>query len=473
MLLNPALPAANVTRALRPAWLLTGTFVVTFDFFAINVVVPSLQAALGAAPAQLQWVVAAFGLLFGSGLIAGSRLGDRFGAARMFGLGMLVFALASLAAAAAPTLAALIAARAVQGLAAALLQPQILTLIGRIPEPAERQRVFAGYGAALGLGSALGQLVGAAVLEADLFGLGWRAVFLPQAVLALAVVLCAPLWRGAPPRGAALDLASAALLAAGTVLFMVPLIEGRGLGWPAWLLLPLLAAGALAAFWHRQHALVASGRAALVDPALLGQRRFVWAVATVLAFYATNASGFLIVTLTLRGPLAQAPLASAAVFSTMSIGFLITTFGARRASAWLGRSSPAIGAVALAAGHTLLAALLQAGAGIALLLPALFFTGAAMGLVMSPLIAQSVGVVDAARTSTAAGLVGTAQWLGNALGVAVLGSVYFAVASAADGRSATQGAVVGHVLLALLSAAVALMLGRWARRLSDTAAARR
>ncbi|HEY2979200.1 MAG TPA: MFS transporter, partial [Burkholderiaceae bacterium] len=117
---------ARTDAALPVTWVMLGTFVVTFDFFAINVAVPTLRDALAADSAQLQWLVAAFGLMFGSGLIAGARLGDRHGAERVLGVGMGLFALASLAAAAALGLAWLIAARAAQGAAAALIAPQVL-----------------------------------------------------------------------------------------------------------------------------------------------------------------------------------------------------------------------------------------------------------------------------------------------------------------------------------------------------------
>ena len=117
--------------ALPIVWAMLGTFVVTFDFFAVNVTVPTLRDALGADAAQLQWIVAAFGLLYGSGLIAGARLGERHGVERLFGLGLALFALASAAAAAAPDLAWLIAARAAQGVAAALLTPQVLAMAGQ------------------------------------------------------------------------------------------------------------------------------------------------------------------------------------------------------------------------------------------------------------------------------------------------------------------------------------------------------
>src|SRR5512138_1129942 len=223
--------------------LMLGTFVVTLDFFAINATAPALRDALALQSAQLQWVIAAFGLMFGCGLIAGARLGDRHGAQRVFGLGLALFALASVAAAAAPQWTWLIGARALQGVAAALIAPQVLALAGRIPDPSLRQRAFVAYGAALGLGAAVGPLIGCAILEFDAGSLGWRAVFAPQALLAIAGALRSQPWRAGSGRGPSLDRTSVVLLALSTMALVVPLIEGPRRHWPAWLFaLPLLAA---------------------------------------------------------------------------------------------------------------------------------------------------------------------------------------------------------------------------------------
>ena len=449
--------ATRTTAALPVTWVMLGTFVVSFDFFAINVAVPTLREALAADSAQLQWVVAAFGLMFGSGLIAGARLGDRHGAERVLGVGMALFALTSLAAAAASGVTALIAARAAQGVAAALIAPQVLALAGRVADPLQRQRAFVAYGAALGLGAALGPLLGCALLELDPLHLGWRAVFLPQVLLAAVGALRVQPWRAAAGRGPALDVPSVVLLAASTMALVVPLIEGRRLPGPAWwLALPLLAAIGWVIFWRRQRHLAWHHQAALVEPAVM-QPRFVRALLTLLCFYGSNASCILIVSLWLRSVFELRPIAAAAVYTAMSMGFLCTTFGARRGFARWGDKTLAYGAWALAAGQLLIAAQIELGEPLWALLPALLFTGGAFGVVMSPLVARAVGAVPLAKAGIAGGVVGSVQWLGNALGVAVIGSIYFALAQ----RSAAQAAVVSHLMLAALAVGVALLLPRW------------
>ena len=455
---TPARAAPVVPAAPLPVvWVMLGTFIVTFDFFAVNVTVPTLRDALAADAAQLQWVVAAFGLLYGAGLIAGARLGERHGVERVFGLGLALFALASAAAAAAPDLAWLIAARAVQGVAAALLTPQVLSLAGRVPDAAQRQRAFVAYGAALGFGAALGPLLGSALVEANPFGLGWRAVFAPQVLLATAAALRVQPWRRGGGRGPALDVASVLLLAFSTMVLVVPLIEGRRLGWPPWLLaLPLAAAFGLWLFWRRQRSLAWHHGPALIDPALM-RPPFVHALVTVLVFYCSNASCILIVSLWLRSVYELRPIAAAAVYTAMSVGFIATTFGGRTWFARWGDRQLVIGAVALTLGQLGIAWQLHAGAVLWALLPTLLFSGAAFGMVMSPLVARAVGTLPLARAGLAGGVVVTVQWLGNALGVAALGSVYFALAPSA----AAQAAALSHLLLAALAAMVALLLPRW------------
>jgi predicted MFS family arabinose efflux permease len=235
---------------------------------------------------------------------------------------------------------------------------------------------------------------------------------------------------------------------------VVPLIEGRRLHWPAWLLvLPLLAAIGLVWLWRRQQHLAWHLHSALVEPAVM-QPRFVRALLTVLCFYGSNASCILIVSLWLRSVFELRPLAAAAVYTLMSGGFLFTTFASRRWFERWGERVLGLGACALAAGQLGIAAQLALGSTLWALAPTLLFTGAAFGVVMSPLVARAVGAVPLAHTALAGGVVGSVQWLGNALGVALIGSLYFALAQ----QSPAQAAAASHVMLALLAIGVAWLL---------------
>ena len=190
----------------------------------------------------------------------------------------------------------------------------------------------------------------------------------------------------------------------------------------------MAAAFGLVLFWRRQRSLAWHHDAALVDPQLM-QRPFVRALITVLVFYCSNASCILIVSLWLRSVYELRPIAAAAVYTAMSVGFIATTFGGRRWFVRWGDGQLVFGAAALALGQLAIAcavALRQPRCGRCC--RALLFSGAAFGVVMSPLVARAVGTLPLARAGIAGGVVVTVQWLGNALGVAVLGSVYFALA---------------------------------------------
>src|SRR5690606_37887835 len=140
--------------------LLAGTFIVTFDFYVVNLALPAIAVEFGSSAALTQWVVTGFGLVYGAGLLVGSRIGERFGPTRSFRIGLVLFLAGSTACALSTGAGLLVAARCAQGAGAALLSPQVMSLLGRLAPDALRLRGFAGYGVALGLGSGLGQVIG-------------------------------------------------------------------------------------------------------------------------------------------------------------------------------------------------------------------------------------------------------------------------------------------------------------------------
>ncbi len=173
------------------AVLLSGGFITIFDLFVVNVAIPSMQSTLSASFAQISFIIAAYELAYGVLLIAGSRLGDRHGRRRLFMLGMAAFALASALCGLAPTADALIAARILQGMAAAMLFPQVYALIRVSYQGHERRRAFGLLGMTLGLAAIAGQVLGGWIVHADLFGLAWRSIFLinvPLGIFAALVV---------------------------------------------------------------------------------------------------------------------------------------------------------------------------------------------------------------------------------------------------------------------------------------------
>lgn len=458
-------------RWLMLAAILIGTFMVALDFFIVNVAVPSLQDDLHAGRSAIEWIVAGYGLALAAGLITGGRLGDIHGLRRLFMIGLALFTLASAACGLAPSTEILIAARLAQGLAAALMMPQVLAIVGLAYHGADRMRAFAVYGTVLGLGSVCGQLIGGLLIEADPAGLGWRTCFLvniPLGIVALAMVRrYVPAYRG--DGASRLDLPGAALVTLGLVAAILPLIEGRELGWPAWTWIVLGAAVVLlAAFALHQHRAALRGHAPLVHPYLFRERAFTAGLFACLVFYAGVASYFLVLALYLQQGRGLSPLEAGAVFTVMAVGYFATTNLSGRVVRRLGRQTLALGALIMVAGLGLQAwAVLdgRAGESALALLPGLAIDGAGMGLVMAPMSAMILADVSRHYAGAAAGVLATAQQVANALGVAVIGIVFYGALGIQGARAAFAPAFADSlVLLMVLSAAVAALVQFLPRR---------
>ncbi|MEG2881287.1 MAG: MFS transporter, partial [Comamonas sp.] len=281
----------------NPPWrglavLLLAGFVTIFDLFVVNVAIPSMQAGLAASFAQIGFIVAGYELAFGVLLITGGRLGDRFGRRRLFVLGMAGFTFASLLCGLAPDANALIAARVLQGLAAALLFPQVYASIRVHFDGDAGRRAFGLLGMTLGLAAIAGQVFGGWLVHADLWGLGWRTIFLINVPIGLGAIAAARhIPESRAPARPALDGRGVLLVSGGLASLLVPLIEGPAQGWPAWSLWALAAAVLLLAAFHRQQRQrQAGGQLPLVDMRLLGQRRFALGALLVLLVYSTSSS---------------------------------------------------------------------------------------------------------------------------------------------------------------------------------------
>src|SRR4051794_22320812 len=233
----------NHSRLLLPV-LFIGAFMYILDVFIVYVATPSLRSELGASASDVQWVVGGYVLTFAVALITGGRLGDIFGRRRIFRVGLVGFTLASALCAAAPSPGALIAARVVQGLAAALLWPQVLSIIQVEFALQERARPLAMLGVVAGLGAMSGQIIGGALIGIDALGLGWRWVFIVNLPLGLAALVLSG--RAIPEsrssRAPRLDLRGVALGSLLLAMIAVPIIQGRELGWPLWAFAVLAAA---------------------------------------------------------------------------------------------------------------------------------------------------------------------------------------------------------------------------------------
>ena len=430
---NPSnIPAPGAGAAL---WvMLCGTFMVTLDFFIVMVALPSIQSELGASEAALQWVVGGYGVAMAAGLITGGRLGDRFGRRRIFLIGLVLFLLASAACGLAPSIGVLLAARVLQGLAGAVLQPQVLALLGATYKGAARARAFGAYAVSMGLAGVGGQLIGGLLVESNLWGSGWRACFLinlPLGLLALALRARLPS-APADASSGGFDLMGVALVTAALMLLAGPLVEGRQQGWPWWSLLglggalPLLALLAL-----QQRALARRGGQPLLPPLLFAIPSYVSGLIATLMFFSGVGSFYFVLALHLQQALGWGALASGAMFSVLAGGFFFTSMQAQAlARATRGRAL-VVGGVLLAVAHLLQAALVLQGWATAML-PVLLLQGAGLGMVMAPLASAALADVPALHAGVASGVLATMQQVGNSIGVALIGIVYFGSSARAE-----------------------------------------
>jgi EmrB/QacA subfamily drug resistance transporter len=411
--------------------LLTGTFMVVLDFFIVNVALPSMQRDLHAGTGAIEWVVAGFALTSAVFLITAARLGDRIGRRRTFSIGLGVFTLASAACGAASSPSVLVAARLAQGIGAALVMPSVLSIINVTYSGADLPRALGIYGLVMGLAAACGQLIGGGLIQADIAGSGWRACFLINVPVGIAALALAPRFvpESRSERRPRLDLSGTLLLTAGLTAIVLPLVEGRQHGWPAWTWISFAVAPLLLlAFASHQRRLARLGGEPLLPPAMFRARSFTAGLLTQLVFWCGQASFFLVLALYLQQGRGLSALDAGLVFTIMAVAYVAASAQAPALVARYGRQLLAIGALVLASGHGLLLAAVahvRVGGSIVELAPGLVLIGAGMGLLLVPLTTTILSSVDTRHAGGASGAVTTVQSVGGALGVAITGVIFF------------------------------------------------
>ncbi|WP_439384081.1 MFS transporter [Amycolatopsis lexingtonensis] len=419
----------------------------------VAVALPTIRRELGTGESALQWVSAGYALGFALTLITGGRLGDRHGTKKLFVAGMLVFTGASLAAGLAGHVGVLIAARVVQGVGSGLMVPQVLSFIHAEFDERERPKAMTWYAAAFPVGGLAGPLLGGALTEADLFGTGWRAIFLvnvPIGVLALLGALATMANRPGFARHR-MDPVGLALLTAASAAVFYPLVQGRELGWPMWTVALLVAAVPLfGVFALHQRFQFRRGGEPLVPPDLLRHL----AGGQAVLFCVTTATGvFFVLTLHLQLGLGFTPWEAALTFAPSTLGIVAGNVLAMRLAPRFGRAFTAGAVGVLLAGLVAIAFLVGDPAlhGWELLVPVVA-VGLGMGAVLNALFAASMAEVPPGQAGAASGIVNTTVQLGTATGIALSGTVFFARLDGGSGP-ATAGALTvsaGVLVLALI-----------------------
>ncbi len=469
---HPA-PLEGTTQNAQPwlmlAVLLLGQFMCLIDVMVVNVAMPSIAASLHASGASLQLIVGGYTIAYAMLLITGARLGDRYGRRRTYLVGAGVFTAASLACALAPDSQVLIGFRLVQGAGAAVLVPQVFSIIQLTFTGPARARALSAYAAVLSAGAVAGLVLGGVVVTANLFGTSWRPVFAINVPLGIALALLVPRLVPAdapcsipgsiPGPTRRLDV-SGLLIAAGSVLLIVlPLVLGHEAGWPAWCFGCIAVGAALAVmFVVVERTVAARGGDPLLNLAVLRARALPSGLVT-LAFTQVGYGGLLFAfTLHLQAGLGQSALRAGLSYLPMVTVFGLAGYHWRRLPAAARRVLVPAGLAISAVAYLGLAAGLYTSVG-ALTWTGLAGAGLGLGLSVSPLLTQSLVHVPAARAADASGLLTTTVQLGQLMGVAAIGSVYLSRAAgfshAAAGRAAASaGAMSGTACwLAALSAA--------------------
>ncbi|MDI2126730.1 MFS transporter [Yinghuangia seranimata] len=440
-------PEFDRRRWIALAVVLTAGFMDLLDVTIVNVAIPAIQDELGASYASVQWIVAAYALSFAVVLITGGRLGDIFGRRRLFVIGMAGFTVASLLCGVSTGPGMLIGARAFQGLMAAIMVPQILAIVHVTFPPSERGKVFGMYGAIAGMAAISGPILGGLLIQGDVFGWGWRPIFLvniPVGVLGVIATLVF-VRESKAPHALKLDLVGVGLVTTGLLMLVFPLVQGRELGWPWWTYACM--AGSLPLFavfvWYERVKTRRDG-SPLVELGLFRARSFSAGMLVLLLFQGCMAAFFLTWSLyqqlglgwtPLHAGLAGVPFSiGVSVAAGMSIQFLVPK---------LGRNVLSLGALVLAAGMLVYAwAVDHYGTGISawqMLVP-LVVAGLGMGLLLPPLADTVLSGVDQKDAGSASGVLNAVNQLGNAIGIAVIGVVFFSIMTAQSGASADHAA---------------------------------
>lgn len=469
---NLEVPSLDPRRWLSLSIVILATFMVILDTFIVNVALPSIAQELHAGFAELQLVVAAYVLGYAVLLVTGGRLGDLFGRKTMFLIGVAGFVAASAWCGFSGSPHMLIAARIAQGVSAAAMVPQVLSLIQVMFPAEERGKALGIYGGVLGLGAIAGQIAGGLLLKADWWGMGWRLVFLvnlPVGLLAFVLAL-AMLRESRAPERKKLDFVGVGLLAVGLGLFLYPLVVGREEGWPAWTFISIaVSLPVLAAFVRYENVVLRRGASPLLPMTLFRDRSFRVGMVIALAFYSGNAALYLLLSVFMQEGRGAEPLQSAYAFIPLGVGFLAASLLAPRLARRWGVRMLMAGALLMAIGYALFIAVAShlSGLGIGETFLPLLIAGLGQGAVATPIIQTVLSGVRGPQAGAASGALSTFTQVAQAIGVALIGTLYqglldrFGGDPAGDaGVRAMQWSLAAILALALLTLLLLAALGR-------------
>jgi MFS family permease len=438
--------------------LLVGAFLPPLDFFIVNVALPSIREDFQASVSTMQLIISGYATSYAVMLITGGRLGDLYGRRNVFLSGMVGFAAASALCGLAWSPSVLIAGRVLQGFAAAIMAPQALASINAIFPDREKSRALSFYALTFGVASMVGLFLGGALIALDIYGLGWRSIFLINLpVIAIAAPLAFFILRETrSEHPSKLDLGGALLIALALFALIAPLIEGREQGWPVWLLLMLATSPLLfLLFWRHERHLEAAGGDPILAPSLLdvpGLRR---GLIAALFFYAL-AAFWLVFSVYEQSGLGRTPFGAGLAILPAAVGFVLGPFASERIFRVFGRHSAAVGMGLQSVGLFATAALISSGHAQFLFL-ALFLIGMGQGIALPNLLKSVVQRVDRRQSGLASGLVNSMLQIGGAFAVAIVGGLFFAILGSATDVTSVSNAYS----IAAIAIAICLLISGW------------
>ncbi|MFJ7273274.1 MFS transporter [Kitasatospora sp. NPDC098663] len=423
---------ADRRRWIALAIVMVASFMDLVDVTIVNIAIPSIQEDTGASFSAIQWVTGGYALAFAIGLITGGRLGDIYGRKRLFLIGIGGFTVASALCGLASGPEMLVGMRVLQGGTAAMMVPQVLSIIHATFPAEERGKVFGMFGAVVGLGAVSGPLIGALLTEWDLFGLAWRPIFLINLPVGIAGLLLGRRFidESKAERALKLDLVGVALASVGLLMLIYPLTHGREAGWPLWGYLSM--AGSLvvfALFVAYEKAKTRRDGSPLVELSLFRVKSFAAGIGVQLAFGVVCGIFFLVWTLYMQLGLGWSPLKAGSTGIPFSLAVSAAAgLSVQKLVPRFGRRVLQTGALVMAAG--VLTYIWEAdryGTAIApwqMALP-LVVMGLGMGLIVAPITDAILAEVPRAHAGSASGLINTVQQMGNALGLALVSVAFF------------------------------------------------
>ena len=452
-------PAASPLRVPPLAWAVLAIVLIAdimdlLDSTITTIAAPTISAGLHGGPGLIKWLGASYALSLGVLLVTGGRLGDKYGRRRTFLIGIAGFTAASLACGLAWDPASIIVARLIQGAFGALLIPQGFGILGSVFPREHIGKAFSAFGPILGLSAVGGPLLAGVLIDANLFGLGWRPMFLINIVLGVAGLVAGLrlLPRDHGDGAVRIDVAGSALLAGSMLGLLFGLIEGSTSGWTA---LPIAAMAAglacFAAFCQRQR----TAAAPLIKPSLLRNRGFTAGLVVGLVVFASIGGMIYAVSLYLQRGLDYSPLRAAVVgFAPVAAGLVIASVASMNLLTRLGRKLTLAGIVVTVAGVGWLLLLVTGSTPTAVsLAPAMTVIGLGMGATFATLYDIAIGDIDPAEAGSASGSLSSIQQLANAIGPAIITTIYFGALSGGQGHamSVSLGAVIGIGVLSALA----------------------